>query len=88
MIQQHKSEVARFREQQTLEEQSARLGLTGLAAVASHDAIIARMEIGGQRILQLLEEGKEEEAHALMNTEWWVEHPAEKKLPSRPRTMQ
>lgn len=81
----HKSEIARFREQQALEEQSAYLGLYGLAAVASHDAIIARMEIGGQRILQLLAEGKEDEAHALMNTEWWGEYPEEEQLPTLTR---
>lgn len=84
---QHKSEVARFREQQALEEQSARSGLYGLAAVASHEAIIARMEIGCQRILQLLADGKEDEACALINTEWWEEQPAEQKLPVHARSI-
>lgn len=68
-----KSEVARFRQQQALEEEAARLALYGYAEVARHDRIIARMEIGGRRILRLIEEGKHEEAMALMNTENWGE---------------
>ncbi len=68
-----KSEVARFRQQQALEEEAARLGLYGFAEVAKHERIIARMELGGRRILRLIEEGKHEEALALMNTEHWGE---------------
>ena len=68
-----KSEVARFRQQQALEEEAARMALYGYAEVARHDRIIARMEIGGRRILQLIEEGKHEEALVLMNTENWGE---------------
>jgi hypothetical protein len=68
-----KSEVARFRQQQALEEEAARLALYGYAEVARHDRIIARMERGGQRILRLIEEGKHKEALALMNTEHWGE---------------
>jgi hypothetical protein len=66
------SEVAQFREQQALQEEAARQGLYGLAVVASHELITARMEIGAQRILTLFQEGKQEEAVALMSTEsWW-----------------
>jgi len=68
-----KSEVARFRQQQALEEEAARLGLYGFAEVAKHERIIARMELGGRRIIRLIEEGKHEEALALMNTEHWGE---------------
>jgi hypothetical protein len=68
-----KSEVARFRQQQALEEEAARLALYGYAEVAKHDRIVARMELGGRRILRLIEEGKHEEALALMNTEHWGE---------------
>jgi len=68
-----KSEVARFRQQQALEEEAARLGLYGFAEVARHERITARMELGGRRILRLIEEGKHEEALALMNTEHWDE---------------
>jgi len=68
-----KSEVARFRQQQALEEEAARLGLYGFAEVARHERITARMELGGRRILRLIEEGKHEEALALMNTEHWGE---------------
>ncbi|HEU0001172.1 MAG TPA: hypothetical protein VFQ36_09755 [Ktedonobacteraceae bacterium] len=68
-----KSEVARFRQQQALEEEAARLALYGYAEVARHDRIIARMEIGGRRILRLIEEGRHEEALVLMNSENWGE---------------
>ena len=74
-----KSEVARFREQQALQEEAAHLALHGYAEVARHDRIIARMERGGRRILRLLEEGKQEEALALMNTEHWGEQAAKPK---------
>jgi hypothetical protein len=63
-----KSEVATFREQQALQEQAAYQGLCGLAAVASHAAITARMQRGAQRIVRLFEEGKPQEAIALMET--------------------
>jgi hypothetical protein len=68
-----KSEVAKFREQQALQEEAARQGLFGLAAVASHEAIILRMERGAQRILKLFEEDKSEEAIALMSRPDWCE---------------
>ncbi len=67
----HKSEVARFREQQALEEEAARLALSGYAITARHDFINARMQRGGERILQLIEEGKHEEALVLMNSDHW-----------------
>jgi hypothetical protein len=68
-----KSEVARFRQQQALEEEAARLALYGFAEVARHERITARMELGGRRIIRLIEEGKHDEALALMNTENWGE---------------
>lgn len=61
------SEVAQFRQQQAAEEVAARLGLEGIAAVAGHEAIIARMEQGGDYLLQLFKEGHDEEAYALWN---------------------
>lgn len=67
------SEVAAFRERQALEEESARLALYGFASVASHQMITARMQRGAERILALIDEGKHEEAQALMNTEYWQE---------------
>jgi hypothetical protein len=67
----HKSEIARFREQQALEEEAARRGFSGYAITARHDFITARMQRGGERILQLIEEGKHEEARVLMNSENW-----------------
>ena len=66
-----KSEVARFRQRQALEEEAARRGMYGFAQVGRHDAIMARMTRSGERILGLIAEGKHEEAQALMNTENW-----------------
>ena len=59
------SEVARFRQQQAAEEEAARLGFSGLAGVASHESVIARMEQGGEYLLQLFKQGRDEEAYAL-----------------------
>ena len=59
------SEVAQFRQEQELEEASASLGLYGSAAVSRHDAINVRMQQGAAVLLQLFEEGCDEEAYAL-----------------------
>jgi hypothetical protein len=67
----HKSDIARFREQQVLEEEAARLALSGFAIMARHDIIIARMQRGGERILQLIAQGKHDQAQVLMNSENW-----------------
>ena len=66
-----KSEIANLRLRIELEEEAAQRGLCGPAIVASHESIAARMERGAERILQLIEAGKHEEALALMNTEMW-----------------
>jgi len=71
MSEPHKSEIARFRKQQALEEESARQALTGYAITARHDFITARMQRGGEHILQLIEQGKHDEALALMNSDTW-----------------
>ncbi len=66
------SVVARFKQEQALQEQAAQRGLYGVALVASHEIITARMERGAERLLQLIEEGRLEEAKALFSTEeWW-----------------
>jgi hypothetical protein len=67
----HKSEIARFREQQAIEEEAARQALSSLAITARHDIIIARMQRGGERILQLIAQGKHDQAQVLMNSENW-----------------
>lgn len=67
----HRSEVAAFRERQALEEEAMRLGMYGFAMTASHQMITARMQLGAEHILSLINEGKHEEAQALMNTEYW-----------------
>ena len=61
-MQENTSDIARFREEQALEEESARLALTGYAITARHDFITARAQRGAERILQLIEEGKHTEA--------------------------
>ncbi len=66
------SVVARFKQEQALQEQAAQRGLYGVALVASHETITARMEIGAERLLQLIRKGRHEEAKALFLTEeWW-----------------
>ena len=66
------SEVAQFRQQQAMQEEAALLGLNGLASgVSRHAFIEARMQQGATSILQLLEEGRHEEAQRLMETRAW-----------------
>jgi hypothetical protein len=66
------SVVAKFKQEQALQEQAAQQGLYGVALVASHETITARMQIGAERLLHLMEEGRYEEAKALFSTEeWW-----------------
>ncbi len=66
------SEVACLMRRITLEHEAAQYGLTGLAyGTSRHDFITARMELGAERILRLITEGKHDEAVALMNTETW-----------------
>ena len=61
------SEVATFRQQQALQEESARLAPYGPAIMANHEAIIARIEQGGEYLLQFFKQGRNEEAFALWN---------------------
>ncbi|HEU0001693.1 MAG TPA: hypothetical protein VFQ36_12370 [Ktedonobacteraceae bacterium] len=65
------SEVARIMRQIDLEREAAQRGLSGFASTARHDFINARMQRGGERILRLIDEGKHEEAQALMNADNW-----------------
>ena len=67
----NRSDVARLRRRIAMEEEAAQWGLYGFAVVASHELITARMELGAERILRLITEGKHDEAVALMNTETW-----------------
>ncbi len=65
----NESEIARFRQEQAEQEAAAHLGLHGLASGFSRHAFIeARMERAAGHILQLLADGKHEEAEALMLT--------------------
>ena len=65
------SMVALFRAAQDAQEQASKRGLYEYAVTARHDAIVARAQRGAERILQLLEEGQLEQAHALWNTPTW-----------------
>lgn len=67
----NKSEIACLLQRIELEEEAAQRGLYGLAIVASHEMITARMELGAERILRLVQAGKHDEAVVLMNTESW-----------------
>ena len=66
-----KSQLARDLARIDLELESAARLEHGVAITARHDFINARMQRGGERILQLIDEGRHEEAQALMNTEDW-----------------
>jgi hypothetical protein len=65
------SEIARFRQNQALQEQSAQQALYGLATVANHASINARMQRGADYLLTLLEAGKYEKVIQLMETKTW-----------------
>jgi hypothetical protein len=65
------SEIAQFRHQQALQEEAAQRGLNEFAIVARHESITRRIEIGAQRLLKLIEEGRHEEAQAMMNMPGW-----------------
>jgi hypothetical protein len=67
-----RSEVARLMGQIDLELEAAERGMYG------HDAINARMQRGGERIPQLIEEGKHDEAQKLMNADNWEREGREK----------
>jgi hypothetical protein len=66
------SNIIRFRQNQALQEQAAQQGLNGLAAVATHASITARMERGAERLLALFAQGKHEEAIRLWETTAWA----------------
>ena len=65
------SEVARVMRQIDLELEAAQRGISGFASTARHEFINARMQRGGERILRLIDEGKHDEAQALMNADNW-----------------
>ena len=65
------SEIAQFRQDQTLREQAAQKGLSGFAVVASHEMITARMEHAAERLLHLMQEGKHDEVMMLMAKPTW-----------------
>ena len=72
----HVSEIAKFRQEQALEEQSAQQALYGFASVTTHTSINARMQRGAEYLLTLLEAGKYEEVAHLMETTAWAREDA------------
>ncbi len=67
----NKSEVARLRQQIDLACESADRGMNGLAAVASHESIMKRMESAADPLLKLIDEGKFEEFLQRLSTPDW-----------------
>ncbi len=66
------SATAKFRQQQTMQEEAALLGLKGLAAGFSRHAFIeARIQQGAEYILQLIKQGKDEQAQQILATRAW-----------------
>lgn len=65
------SEIARFRQNQALQEQAAQQALYGLASVATHASINVRVQRGAEYLLTLLEAEKYEEVIQLMETKTW-----------------
>lgn len=70
-MQENKSEVAQLLKRIDMEHSAAQQGLAGLAVMANHEAINARMEVGAERILQLAAQGRHEEASRLMDAPNW-----------------
>jgi len=67
------STVAHLRQQITREQEAAQQGLYGLAMVASHQAITARMERAVFYLEALCAAGKEQEAQALLFSDTFYE---------------
>ena len=55
------SEIAQFRQQQAMQAEAARQGLSGMAAIARHDFIEMRITREAQTLSRLMEEGTVEE---------------------------
>ena len=58
--------IAHLRQQLTCEHEAAQYGLSGLAMVASHQSIIARMEHAWRRVQTLHAAGHHQQALALL----------------------
>lgn len=68
------NEVKRLREQIRLEGEAAERGLSGFAiGISRHDFIEMRATRGADHILQLIEEGKPDQAIAFMDMPDWGE---------------
>lgn len=67
------SDIAHFRQQQALFEQSALLALHGYAVVSRHEVIEKRMEQAAVYVEELMEAGQYARAFALMETQVWMD---------------
>jgi hypothetical protein len=65
------SELTDLRALIELQGQSAQLGFSGFAAVASHQAVNTMMRERGQMLVDLFEQGKTEQAFALWEDGFW-----------------
>ncbi len=65
--------IVQLRQQITSEQEAARQGVYGLACVAAHRSITARMEQAWQRLQALQEAGMEQEARALLTSDTFYE---------------
>ena len=65
------SKVARFGQQQTLQEQVARQGLYSLAIGGSHESISVHRQQSAERMFWFIEADKRQEAQALIATDVW-----------------
>ncbi len=65
------SHVSQFRETCEQAHEGAKQGLGGIAIVASHKSITARMQRGAERILHLIAQGRHQQAQALLCSEGW-----------------
>jgi hypothetical protein len=63
--------IARFRQEQALQEEAAHRALSGPALIGGHALIAARMDQASQRLLGLLRAGQHEEVLRLMSLPQW-----------------
>lgn len=59
------SELQRLMQEIEEQERAGQLALFGLAAVASHEAIINKMQQGAETLVKLFQSGQDEEAWRL-----------------------
>ena len=66
------SNVARLRQQLEAATEAVQRARQDYAAVARHQSITIRMQQGAAYLLHLVAQGRDAEAQALMESDWWV----------------